>query len=556
MLRTFRKRKISIMLVLLLPLLGLVLLSFRDNDRYFEISRNLEIFAALYQEVNTFYVDDTNPNLLMKTGVDAMLGSLDPYTNYIPEDLIEDFRTQTTGEYGGIGALVGYYKGKHIVLMPTEGYSAHEKGIKIGDEIIEIGGTDITKLSHEEAGKILKGQADTQVKIKVRRYGQSEPLLFTLERKNVIVKNVPYYGMVKDDVGYIKLAEFTTEAGLEVHDALIELKDKGATKVILDLRGNLGGLLFEAVNTTNVFIPKGSLVVSTRGKFEEMNNTYRTLNPAVDTEIPVVVLTDNMSASASEIVAGSLQDYDRAVVVGQKSFGKGLVQATRDIPYNSQLKLTTAKYYTPSGRCIQALDYSNRRADGSVGKVPDSLKSSFTTMNGRLVYDGGGVDPDVLVESTVDEPVILALTNQMQIFDYATRYYYEHDSISSPRDFQLSATEYAQFKEWLSSKGFSYETGVEKRITSLMEDAEELEVAHYSKEAVEALKNKLASQKVAELERNQSRISHLLEEEIVARYFLEEGQIQAAFTHDPDVLKAIEILNDKAQYDAILKGVE
>lgn len=555
MLRTFRKRKYSLLLAVL-PFAGLALLAFRDDGRYFEISRNLEIFAAVYEEVNTFYVDETNPNLLMQTGVEAMLGSLDPYTNYIPEDLIEDFRTQTTGEYGGIGALVGYHKGKHIVLMPTVGYSAHEKGLKIGDEIIEIGGTDITKLSHEEAGKILKGQADTEVNIKVRRYGQSEPLGFTLERKNVVVKNVPYYGMVKDDIGYIKLAEFTTEAGLEVHDALIELKGEGATKVILDLRGNLGGLLFEAVNTTNVFIPKGSLVVSTRGKFEEMNNTYRTLNPAVDTEIPVVVLTNNMSASASEIVAGSLQDYDRAVVVGQKSFGKGLVQATRDIPYNSQLKLTTAKYYTPSGRCIQALDYSNRRADGSVGKVPDSLKSSFTTMNGRLVYDGGGVDPDVLVESRIDEPVILALNSQLRIFNYATRYYYENDTIASPREFQLTEDAYADFKTWLKGENFGYETVVEKSIATLMEDAEELEVADYSKESVKALKEKLASQKVAELERNQDRISHLLEEEIVARYFLEEGQIQAAFTHDPDVLKAIEILNDKARYDAILAGKE
>lgn len=541
------------LLVLALPLAGLLLLSFRDDGRYFEITRNLEIFAALYQEVNNLYVDETNPNQLMQTGVDAMLGSLDPYTNYIPEDLIEDFRTQTTGEYGGIGALVGYVNKKHIVLMPTEGYSAYERGLKIGDEIIEVDGTDITSLSHEDAGKLLKGQAETDVAIKVSRFGAEKPISLTLTRNNVVVKNVPYHGVLTDGVGYIKLAEFTTEAGLEVQNALKELEQQGVDRVILDLRGNLGGLLFEAVNATNVFIPKGMLVVSTRGKFEEMNNIYRTLNNPVDTEIPLVVLVDGRSASASEIVAGSLQDYDRAVVVGQKSFGKGLVQATREIPYNSQIKLTTAKYYTPSGRCIQALDYSNRLEDGSVGKVADSLKSTFYTTNGRLVRDGGGVDPDEVILHETSEPVIRALINQFKLFEYATMYYYQHDTIAGPRDFRLTEAEYTAFCNWLEQENFSYQTSAERRLEEMREGADYLELDADVATAIIALEQGIVAQKRKELERNKDRIVDLLQEEIVARYYLEEGQIQAAFTHDPEVLEAIEILNDPERYATYLK---
>ncbi|HEY3430739.1 MAG TPA: S41 family peptidase, partial [Cyclobacteriaceae bacterium] len=406
---------------------ALVALSFSSpTERYFEIAKNLDIFATLFKEVNALYVDDVNPNKLVKTGIDAMLESLDPYTNYIPEDMVEDFRTMNTGQYGGIGAYTREINGRTVVTMILETYAAQRSGLKIGDEIIKIDQVDLSKINSEEEGQLMKGQVGTAVSLSVKRMGHDQPIKLDFKREKIKVNNVPYFGMMENNIGYIQLLEFTPDAGKEVKNAVVTLKEKGAKAIILDVRGNPGGLLFEAVNICNIFIPRGKLVVSTKGKIIEHNQNYETLNPAVDTEIPVAVLINRGSASAAEIVAGTLQDYDRAVIIGEKSYGKGLVQVSRPLSYNAQLKVTTAKYYTPTGRCIQVLDYTHRRNDGSVGTIPDSIKQAFKTTAGRTVHDGGGIDPDVKTDLKEIHPIAQQLYEAGFIYDYATLYAFNH----------------------------------------------------------------------------------------------------------------------------------
>src|SRR5688572_3307736 len=420
----------------------------KPAERYFEIAKNLDIFATLFKEVNALYVEEVNPNKLVRTGIDAMLGSLDPYTNYIPEDEVEDFRTVNTGQYGGIGAITREIGNRTVVTMLMEGYGAQKGGLKIGDEIIKIDDINLSKLSREESGQVMKGQVGTPVSLTVNRPGVSEPIKLEFKRERIKLTNVPYSGMIDEDIAYIQLSDFTPDAAKEVKNALIILKDQGAKAVILDLRGNPGGLLIEAVNITNLFIPKGKLVVSTKGKIPENNLSYETLNLPIDTAIPVTVLINRGSASASEIVAGTLQDYDRAIVIGEKSYGKGLVQVSRPLSYNSQLKVTTAKYYTPTGRCIQVLDYSHRREDGSVLSAPDSLKQAFKTTHGRTVYDGGGIDPDVKVENSDSHPLTQVLFEKGLIFDYVTEYVHRNPKPVDPRVFTLSDADYQQFISW------------------------------------------------------------------------------------------------------------
>jgi len=539
-------------------IVGLVLtagvLAFNNpSDRYFEIAKNLDIFATLFKEVNALYVDEVNPNKAIKTGIDAMLSSLDPYTNYIPEDDIENFRTQSTGQYGGIGAVTTRVEGKIKVSMVLDGYSAQKNGLKIGDEVIKIDNIDIRGKSSEETSELMKGQANTAVSLTVLRYGNEIPLKLNFKREKVKINNVPYFGMTTENVGYIKLTEFTMEAGKEVANAVEDLKDQGADKIVLDLRGNPGGLLLEAVNITNVFIPKGKEVVSTRGKITENNTVYKTLNNPVDTEIPLVVLINSGSASASEIVAGTIQDYDRGIVIGKKSFGKGLVQITRPLSYNSQLKVTTAKYYTPSGRCIQALDYSHRNEDGSVGKVPDSLKNEFRTANNRIVYDGGGIDPDLDITNEELSPIAYTLYTKGLIFDYATKYFYEHKEISGSKTFQLSDEEYNDFKNWLSDKDYSYTTQVEHHLAQLKEDARE---EKYYKDIATHLKNlkaTLSESKSNDLNDFKHQIKELLEEEIASRYYFQRGAVESSFDEDQALITAIEVLNDQSRYSKILQ---
>jgi carboxyl-terminal processing protease len=546
-----KKYRFSAALVLIAVVVSLV--SFNNpNERYFDITRNLDIFSTLFKEVNAYYVDDVNPNKLMKTGIDAMLASLDPYTNYIPEDDIEDYRTMTTGQYGGIGAIIGRRNGKNLIMMPYEGFPAHKSGLKIGDEILKVDGIDVTEKNTSEVSQLLKGQANTSLTVTVRRMGELEPLEINILREKITIDNVPYAGMITSDIGYIKLSDFTTGAGREVKKSLEQLKKDGATKLILDLRNNPGGLLNEAVNVSNVFIDRGAEVVSTKGKVTDWNKTYKALNNPTDTEIPVVVLTSSRSASAAEIVSGVIQDYDRGVLVGEKTFGKGLVQATRPLTYNSQLKITTAKYYIPSGRCIQAINYSQRNPDGSVGTIADSLKTKFVTENGRPVYDGGGVDPDVLVEPIIPAPITISLVSRGLIFEYALLYYHNHDQIGSAKDFHISDDEYKDFMTWLQDKEFDYTTKVEKTVENLKKFARSEKYFDDIESEIADLESKVAHNKDHDLREFDDQIRSILEERIVEHYYLMDGNFEASFDNDNQIMAAVDILNNNDEYSSLL----
>ncbi|GJM62182.1 S41 family peptidase [Persicobacter diffluens] len=548
-------KKIFLPMVLGVSLLGLFSFTRTDQaDRYFQIAKNLDIFATLFKEINTYYVDEVNPNDLIKTGIDAMLESLDPYTNYIPEDEIEDYRTMTTGQYGGIGAIIGRQHEKNVIIMPYLGFPAQKSGLKVADEILEIDGIDVSDKNVSDISKLLKGQANTGLVVKVKRQNSEEPLDINITREKITLKNVPWNGMIADGIGYIKLSDFTTEAGKEVKDALKKLKAEGASKIVLDLRDNPGGLLNEAVNVSNVFVPRGSEVVSTKGKMSDWNKEYNTLNSAVDTEIPLVVLTSSRSASAAEIVSGVMQDYDRGVLIGERTFGKGLVQATRPLAYNSQLKVTTAKYYIPSGRCIQAIDYSHRNDDGSVGKLPDSLKVAFNTANGRPVYDGGGIDPDIEIERKYIAPITASLLARGWIFDYATNYYYDHESIVSPAEFEITDEDFNNFVTWLGDKEYDYTTKVEKSLEELKEYAEKEKFFDDVQAQIEELEKSVKHDKKKDLEKFKDEIKTVISEEIVSRYYYREGLIEASFKTDETVQKAIEVLNNTEEYNKILKG--
>jgi carboxyl-terminal processing protease len=538
---------------LVLPFLFLAIVAAQTpNEKYFEITKNLDIFATLMREVNLFYVDEVNPNRLIKTGIDAMLNTLDPYTNYIPEDEIENYRTMTTGMYGGIGAVIGKRKDKNLVLMPYNGFPADKAGLKIGDEILEIEGFDVKKKNSADVSKLLKGQAGTKVKLKILKLGKTSPEILEIVRERIKIENVPYFGMIAPEIGYIQLTEFTSDASRELKKGIEDLKNKGAKKLILDLRDNPGGLLNEAVNISNLFIPKDKLVVSTKSKVAEWVKEYKGLNPAFDTEIPLAVLISGRSASASEIVSGVMQDYDRGVLVGQKSFGKGLVQTTRPLVFNTQLKVTTAKYYIPSGRCIQAIDYSNRGSDGTAKKVADSLRNAFKTANGRLVYDGGGVSPDVEVKRESYAAITNSLITKDLVFDFASVYFLAHPTIAKPLEFQLIDEEYEGFKTWLKDKEYDYTTKVETSIQELSTAAQKEKYYEEIKEQLAALKTRMAHNKESDLEKHKKEIKEILEQEIVSRYYFEKGSKEASFDDDPEVQEAIRILNDPDRYQGIL----
>ncbi|XOV92271.1 MAG: S41 family peptidase [Bacteroidota bacterium] len=547
-----RKRNLGVLLIIIF--LGVSVWSYKtiENDRYFEIVKNLDIFATLFKEVNSYYVDEINPGQLMRTGIDAMLNSLDPYTDYIPEDDIEDYRTITTGEYGGIGAIVDEKDGVSTIVMPYEGYPAFKAGLKAGDQIIKINGIDISKKNSEERSRLLKGQSKSEITLTVFRPIKEEQFEVTLEREKITIDNVPYYGMVTEDIGYIKLTDFTTEAGNEVKSALKKLKHEGATKIILDLRDNPGGLLEEAVNVSNVFVAKGKEIVTTRGKLSNWTKSYKALNDPVDTQMPLVVLTNNSSASASEIVSGVVQDYDRGVLVGRRTYGKGLVQQTRPLAYNSQLKVTTGKYYIPSGRCIQAIDYSHRNDDGSVGKIPDSLKTEFKTVGGRLVFDGGGVNPDIEVEKESYAPITYSLVNNDLIFGFATKYYYEHPEITEAKKFSLSDEDYSTFIEWLRPKKYDYTTQVEKNIQHLIASAKKEKYYNDIEQQIFALQKETLHNKDQDLKSFKKEIIKILEQEITGRYYYQDGIIESSFRSDEDVRAAIDVLNDPERYQSLL----
>lgn len=539
-----------------LTLLIVVSFAFREPaEKYFEVAKSLDIFATLFKEVNAYYVDEVEPEKLVRKGIDAMLESLDPYTDYISEEEMESFRISTTGQYGGVGAMIGVVNKKVVLTQPYKGFPAHTNGLKVGDEILSIDGKIVQGKRTSEVSTLLKGQPQTVVEIKVRRHGKKDDIVFKVTREKINVSNVAHYSLIGNDVAYIRLDDFTPGASYEVADALTELKEKGATKLILDLRENPGGLLHEAVNIVSLFIPKGMEVVSTRGKVNEWNKVYKTLNNPIDTEIPMVVLTSAGSASASEIVAGTLQDYDRAVLIGGKTFGKGLVQTTRPLSYNAQLKVTTAKYYIPSGRCIQALDYTHRKEDGTVMRIADSLKAEFKTKNGRIVYDGGGLDPDVKVENDYLGTITSELIDGGLIFEFASLYTNQNSKPSDLSTFRLSDKEYDSFVNWLKSQQFTYTTSLEKNTEQLIETAKNERMFADLEIYLDGLQNKIEANKASDYLRFKSEIKSLLEEQIAFHYDLEDGRAKISLPRDEDIAAARKVLDDSAAYQKIIHPI-
>jgi carboxyl-terminal processing protease len=548
--KSFKKPIVAFVLMI-----SIGFISFTDpGERFFEIAKNLDIYATLFKELNTYYVDEINPNKIIKNSINSMLKQLDPYTNYYAEDDIEDFRTMTTGKYNGIGAVIGYVNSKNLVLTVYEDSPAAKVGLRMGDEIIKLDGVDIRNKKDLDLNTLIKGQNGSALKVAVLRYGSTKPEELSIIRDVVKVLNVPYFGMINETVGYINLTDFSGTAAKEVKQAFVELKAKGMKNLIFDVRENPGGLLNMAIDICNLFVPKDAEIVSTKGKVAEWNKTYRAQNQAVDTEMPIVVLTNNRSASAAEIVAGVLQDYDRAVLIGQRSFGKGLVQVTRDLSYNCKLKVTTAKYYIPSGRCIQAIDYSHRNEDGSVGKVPDSLITAFKTKNGRVVYDGGGVMPDIAIEKNNPAAITTSLLQEMLIFDFANKYVFEHPNAKPAKEFKLTEADFTDFVSWLKTKNYDYTTQVDKDLVSLEASAKKEKYLEGIQEQFNALKAKIASQRKADIMIFKNEIKNELEKEIISHYYLQKGQREASFISDPEILAAIKLFANMPKYTSILKG--
>jgi len=525
----------------------------RNKD--LDLVKNLDIYYTLFQELNMFYVDETDPEKLVSTSIDAMLSSLDPYTTYIPESDMDDFQFQTTGEYGGIGSLIRRSGSTVMIAEPYDGFPAAKAGIRAGDKILKVDGVNTQSMPIESVSDKLKGKPGTELVLSVERYGEEKPMDFKLVREKISIKNVPYYGMLDQHTGYIYISNFTSGAGKEVEEAYRSLKKEHNLKsLVLDLRANPGGLLIEAVRICNLFVDKGELIVSTRGKMKQWDSDYSTTKAPLDTEIPIVVMVNRGSASASEIVAGALQDLDRAVVVGQRTFGKGLVQTSRPLNYNAQLKVTTAKYYIPSGRCIQALDYSHRNEDGSVGFIPDSLISKYTTRNGRLVYDGGGIQPDFAVIAEPYSEITVQLFTQSMFFDFATRYHNTVNQITTPEKFSLSESDYDLFKAFIQEQNFEFKTASEKAFAELLSKAKREKYYSLAEAEFAALEEKLIHNNLQDLETFEKEIRQVLREEIIGRYHYRAGRILSQTREDVQLEKALEIVNTPGMLKKVLSG--
>lgn len=550
--KAFKRRGILIALGALLFCSG-AFYGFNRDDKNFEISKNLNIYHTLFRELNMFYVDEIDSGDLIKKSMDAMLASLDPYTTFIPESEMEDFKLMTTGEYAGIGSLISKHGDDIIIVEPYKGLPADKAGLRAGDVFVEINGIKINKKDTEDVSNLLKGQANVPLTIKVRRPGVDKLVVKEVIRAEIQLKSVPYYGLLSDSIGYINLNQFTNKAAGEVRNALRELKEQHAKSIILDLRGNPGGLLDQAVDIVNLFVEKGEDIVSTKGKVSQWDKSYKAEKVPMDTEIPIVVLVSRGSASASEIVSGAIQDLDRGIVVGQRTFGKGLVQTTRNLSYNSKLKVTTAKYYIPSGRCIQALDYSHRNEDGSVGKVPDTLISEFKTKNGRKVFDGGGILPDVKVEMDLFSSLSVGLIRDFKIFDFATFYANKHTQISDADSFEISDADYEEFKQFLKTEKFEYESESTEILDALKKAAKEEKYYEIAETEFDNIAVKLAPNLDRDLRMFKKEISTLLSHEIVKRYHYQIGGIQYALRDDKTVNKAIGLIDDQARYKELLK---
>ena len=540
-------KKVKIFIISVVVLIS----SFSFTDSYFEIAKNLDIFTTVYRELNNYYVDETDPGKLMKTAIDKMLKSLDPYTNYIPESEIEDFQFMTTGQYGGIGAVITKRKDYVFISEPYEGFPAQKAGLIAGDKILEINGESAKGKNTEDVSKALKGQPNTEVQLLIERPYLEDPFSVSFKRQKISVKSVPFYSYLNEGIGYIKLRSFTRNCSNDIKNAFLDLKKQGDLKgLILDLRANPGGLLNESVNIVNLFVDKGQEVVSTKGKIKSWDKVYKASKPPTDLEIPIVVLINQSSASASEIVAGAIQDLDRGIVIGQRSFGKGLVQQTKKLSYNSQLKLTVAKYYIPSGRCIQALDYSNRNEDGSVGKVPDSLMTAFKTKNGRTVYDGGGINPDIEIDQDDISNLIISLIQERLFFDYAT--YYKHQNPSLDSLFIMDDSGFNSFVDFLGDKSYDYKTETEKAFEVLKNKSEKENYFADIQDKYENLFQEFEINKKNDLIRNKEIIKEILSEEIASRYFYQEGRIRTSLNFDKEVQEAIIYLSKQDMYNSVL----
>ena len=542
------KRFVGIASICLVSLLSIATIA-DNHGKYFEISKNIEIFTNLYKEINTYYVDDVDPAKLMRTGVDAMLESLDPYTNYISESEIEGYRYITDGKYNGIGAIIKEVDGKVTITEPYQDCPAQKAGLKAGDVILSIDGQSTNNRSTDDVSNILKGFPGTEVELVINRPGENGEKKITLIRDEVVVPNVPFSGMLDEKTGYIVLTTFTRNAGDNVGKALKELKDENPQmeNLIFDMRGNGGGLLTEAVNVSNVFIPKNEPIVTTKGKVVDWDRSFKTINNAVDEEIKLAILIDHNSASATEIVSGVIQDLDRGVLIGQRSYGKGLVQNTRDVGYNSKVKLTTAKYYIPSGRCIQGVNYK----DGKPVNIPDAKRAVFKTRNGREVLDGGGVKPDIIVDDADMSPIMVELEKQFLIFNFVTEHVLGTTSVPNLEEIEFN--DFEKFVSYVEEKGFTYTTKTEKELESLKLAASEDSYDEVIQQSIKSLEEQIASAKRSSLMQHKQTILNRIEKEIASRYYYQNGKIRVGLRNDEEIKKAISVLSSTDRYDSILK---
>lgn len=521
-----------------------------DDEKYFEMNKAIETFGSVFKSLHSNYVDELNSGDLVKTAIDAMLAKLDPYTNFYPESEMEEVKLQYLGQYGGIGALIHYKNGIVYISEPYEGLPAYKAGVKAGDAILSIDGESAKGKTSNQVSEKLRGQAGTEIELELERDGKI--IKKTFRREDIQLPNVPYFGMIDSVVGYIKLNEFTKEASKHVQEAFENLKRQNMQYLIFDLRGNGGGLLQEAVNIVNLFVDKGQVVVSTKAKTVEKNSVFKTTKKAIDTKIPIVVLIDGTSASASEIVSGSLQDFDRAVIMGQCSFGKGLVQNILPLIYNSQIKVTVSKYYIPSGRCIQAIDYSHRDKDGNANKIPDSLRTAFKTKGGRTVYDGLGIEPDITIAPEYASNIAIALISKFLCFDYATKFVKENPNIASAKDFEITDEIYNDFIEFLKDKNYNYTTTSEKILDDLITSAKKEKLGENTLKEIELIKTQIAEDKKEDLIKYKEDIKEILLSEIVVRYYNQKGRIEALLKHDNEVKEATKLLYDQKQYNKTL----
>ena len=532
-------------------------LGFKSGDnRSFQIAKNLDIFNSIVKELDMFYVDTINANKTIRSGIDAMLYSLDPYTEYFPEEDQTELEQMLKNSYGGIGSIITWNPKlkRSMIAEPYENMPAANVGLKVGDILMEIDGKDLAGKNNQEVSEMLRGQVGTSFKLKVQRPGTEKPLEFDIVRRSIQMPLIPYYTVLDNNIGYINLSTFSGNPSKEFKQAFLDLKKRGITSLVIDLRNNGGGLLEEAVEIANFFLPRGKTLVTTKGKIKQASNTYKTLREPLDLEIPLTVLVNSGTASSSEILAGSLQDLDRAVIVGSRTFGKGLVQTTRPLPYGATMKLTTSKYYIPSGRCVQAIDYKHRNEDGSVGRMPDSLTTVFHTAAGREVRDGGGVTPDIVVKQDKLPNILFYLVNDNLIFDYATDYCLKHPTIPSPEDFKITDADYADFKAMVKKADFKYDQQTEKILKSLKEMAEFEGYLTDASDEFKALEKKLTHNLDRDLDHFSKDIKNMIAVEIIKRYYYQRGSIIQQLKDDDDLKEAVKILGDLTKYKEMLSA--